>query len=455
MILDELLVELGFEYDPEDLEKFKEDLGETIDQVKQLAFVVTGAAVAITGVAVASTAASDEQGKLADQIGITVEELDALQFAQQRAGGSADGMATSLEQLAIRASEAARGVGSGIEAFGILGISATDANGNLKGMTDLLVEVSKEFQGLDNAQQIELADKLGLRDSIMLLQQGPDAIRALTNEAQLLGVTTAEDAKLAAQFQDSLVDIWRIVTDLGRSLSRILVPVMQDFADTLTEWWKQNREIIQQNLPGFIEKLIVALKLLSAVIVVILGLKFINFLAALPMLITAATIALKGFLAGLLTIPALVAAAITAFALLAEDARGFFEGQESLIGDLIEKYPQWANILRGIASIFATIADLTEMIFTGWEKILGLDFSIAGITDFLGNLPGFLGSVTGLAPQNTVGATNNSTTNRSSNFEVGRVEISVNGSDNPEAVAQAVRDQFQQATQDLASAVEQ
>ena len=254
-LIDELLVGLGFEYDPSEMKQFNEDVGKTVNTLKSLTKVAIAGAVAITALTVSSTKASDEQGKLADEIGDTVENIDALQFASQRSGGTTDGMSNSLRNLAIRASEASRGVGSGVEAFGLLGISATDANGNLKSTTDLLLEISKEFENLDSAKQIELADKLGVRDSIRLLQQGRASITDLVNEAQLLGVTTEEDAAIAAEFQDSLTNLWQIIKQVSRTLSKIFAPILKEIVTAFTDWWKINREIIEQKLPEWIEKI--------------------------------------------------------------------------------------------------------------------------------------------------------------------------------------------------------
>ena len=59
-VIDSLLVELGFEYDPEELKQFNKDLDKTVGLIKKLAAVAVASAVALTGLAVASTAASDD-----------------------------------------------------------------------------------------------------------------------------------------------------------------------------------------------------------------------------------------------------------------------------------------------------------------------------------------------------------------------------------------------------------
>lgn len=459
-LIDELLVGLGFEYDPKEMKQFKEDVGKTTGVIKGLAKAAVAGAVAITGLTVASTRASDEQGKLADEIGDTVENIDALQFALERSGGSADGMTSSLRNLAIRASEAARGVGSGVEAFGLLGISATDSNGNLKNTSDLMLEVSQRFQGLSQAKQIELADKLGIRDSIRLLQQGPNAIRELTDEAAALGVTTAEDAALAAEFQDSLTNLWRIVKQASRTLSRELVPIIKELTDSFVDWWKANRAIIEQNLPEWIDKATMALKLLTIATGAWLAMRLVSHIMTLITLFKSLSVAALTANAAALLLPALIAAGVAALALLAEDAKTFFEGGESFIGDMIEKFPQWADEIRVVAAIFATLAELTTMIFDGWSRIIDLftNTTFQDFKDFLGNIPGFLGDVTGLVEVGGGGLIpelGQSISNTASTA-VDKIDIIIQGgADTAENIANAVFDVFQQTSQDLNTAVDQ
>lgn len=459
-IIDELLVGLGFEYDPKEMKQFKEDVGKTTGVIKGLARAAVAGAVAITGLTVASTRASDEQGKLADEIGDTVENIDALQFALERSGGSADGMTSSLRNLAIRASEAARGVGSGVEAFGLLGISATDSNGNLKNTSDLMLEVSQRFQGLSKAKQIELADKLGIRDSVRLLQQGPAAIRELTDEAAALGVTTAEDAAIAAEFQDTMKNLWRVIKQVARSLTRELAPIIKELTDSFIDWWKTNRAMIEQNLPEWIDKVTMALKLMVIATGAWLAMRLVTHIMTLITLFKGLSVAALAANAAALLLPALIAAGVAALALLAEDAKTFFEGGESFIGDMIEKFPEWADEIRVVAALFATLADLVVMIWDGLVQIVDLakNFSLEGLKEFGANLPGFLGDVTGLYNVDGTGVIpelGQSISNATSTV-VDKIDIVIQGgADTAENIANAVLDVFQQTSQDLNTAVDQ
>lgn len=459
-LIDELLVGLGFEYDPKEMGQFKEDVGKTTSVIKSLTKAAVAGAAAITGLVVSSTAASDEQGKLASEIGETVEEVDALQHALAISGGSADGMSNSLRSLSIKAAEAARGVGSGVEAFGLLGINATDANGEIKQSSQLMSEISGEFQNLSTAKQIELSDKLGIKDSILLLQQGPKAIRELTNEAKLLGVTTEEDAKISAEFQDSLTNLWRITKQIARTLTRQFAPAMRELNDKFADWWKTNRQIIEQNLPEWIDKATVAFKLLLVATGAWLAMQLVGHLTALITLFKGLSISALAANAAALLLPALIGAGVAALALLAEDAKVFFAGGESFIGDMIEKFPQWAGEIRVVAAIFATMADLTSMIFDGWSKIIDLfgGLSLDGLKDFGSNLPGFLGDLTGLS---TVGGGGlipelGQSISSTASTAIDKMEIIVQGgADTAENIANAVLNVFQQTSQDLNTAVDQ
>lgn len=323
-----------------------------------------------------------------------------------------------------------------------------------------MLEVSQRFSGLSKAKQIELADKLGIKDSIRLLQQGPKAIRELTEEAMALGVTTAEDAELAAEFQDSLTDLWKITKHISRLLVRELVPIMKEMSDTFVEWWKANKQLIEQNLPDWIDKATTAIKLLVVATGAWIAMRLVGHVMALVAMFKALSVSAMVANVSALLLPILIASAVAALALLAEDAKVFFEGGDSFIGDMIEKYPKWNSQLTTTAAIFATLSDLTGMIFEGWAGIIGLfdNFSLDGLKEVVSNLPGFLGDLTGLS---TVGGgglipeIGNSVSN-ASNTVVDKIEIIVQGgADTAENIADAVLNVFQQTSQDLNTAVDQ
>ena len=455
-ILDSLLVELGYDYDPEGMKDFQEGITETIGAAKKLVAGLIAGSAAITGFAAVVSAATDEQGKLAEEIGISVGEIDALSHALGIAGGNTSSMANNLQQLAIRASEAARGVGSGVEAFGILGISVTDVNGNLKSTDDLLLEVSQSMQGLDKAKQIELADKLGLRDSVRLLQKGSAGIQQLVADAKSLGVTTEEDARLSAEFQDSLLDITRIGKKIGQLITRTLIPILQGFNDEVAVWWKQNKDLIEQNIPKWIDKLSVALKILTVVAGLFVATKLIGTILSLVKAFKIASVAALVMNGAVLLLPTLLTGLALAFVGLMDDAQTFFEGGDSLFGIWIEKFPEFETELRAVAGVFYILAEVTSTIFEGWKNIFDL-FSGKNKTDFsqIGN---FLLDIVGLGPvskaESLIAPTSQST-NNSKVTKIDKIEITIPGAQSPEAVVKEFDRKLKQTAQDINSAVYQ
>ncbi len=462
-LLDELLVGLGFEYDPTEVQQFNKDVDKSLGIIKDLVKIAVAGAAAITSLTIASTKATDEQGKLATEIGDTVENIDALQFALKRAGGTSDGMSSSLRNLAIRASEAARGVGSGVAAFGLLGISTTDLKGELKPTSDLLLEVSQRFQGLAKGKQIELADKLGLRDSILLLQQGPKAIRELIGEAEALGVTTGEDAAIAEEFQDSLTDIWQITKQLSRTLSKTFTPILKELNSQFTDWWKMNKSIIEQNLPKWIDDITSALKQMVIIVGIFLAFRLASHLFALINLFKGLSIAMLAANIAAFLLPGLILAGVVALAALVEDAKVFFEGGESFIGDMIKKFPEWKNEINVIAGVLDTVATLTSLIFEGWSNIFDLfktDTTFDDFKEVLNNISKFalLGASFGLYGgdgKSPIPELGQSISNKASTF-IDKMEIVVQGgADTADNIANAVFNVFQQTSQDLNTVVEQ
>jgi uncharacterized protein YoxC len=459
-VIDSLLVELGFEYDPSDMAQFKKDLSSTTNLVKKFAKVIIAATAAVTGLVTVSTAATDKQGKFADKIGESVGMVDALQFAMERSGGSADGMNSSLESLSRRAGEAARGIGEGVQAFGMLGVNVRDANGSIKGASNLMLEVSSALQGLSKAEQIDFSEKLGIGASLPLLQQGPQAIRDLVSEARKLGVTTAEDAKVAAEFQDTLTDVLRVINQIVRAISRYLGPSLTKINQRFLDWWKLNKDIIELKIPEWIDKAAKAMKLLVIATGLFIGLRILTTLGRMLMLFRSLSVASLIFQGTFLILPALIGLLIVAIAAFAQDAKVFFEGGNSVFGDWIKKFPELESELRTVAAVFATIWDMTKMVLDGWIKIFQL-FSRSSIEDIKENLsliPGFLGDVTGLLTPEGTGVLQQASAavKNAANVAVEKIDIVIQGgADTAENIATSVYNVFQQTTEELNTAVDQ
>jgi hypothetical protein len=258
---------------------------------------------------------------------------------------------------------------------------------------------------------------------------------------------------------------------------------MDDLVTQFTDWWKINKDIIEQNIPKWIDGFTSALKVLTLAMGAFIAVRVITHLMQMISLMRGVTLAALAMNVGIFLLPALIASVATAIALLAEDAKVFFEGGDSFIGDMIEKYPQWESQIRTIAGIFNGIAEVTTMIFEGWSKIFGLfdegggdamnqalkdkglgfltkEIGVTGeqggvINDFLSDIgAGFLTREIGLFESGTLDTPLTSQTKTSTIIE--KLEILVNGgNDSARNIGDEIYRVFQQTSQDLNSTVDQ
>lgn len=377
-VLDELIVLLGYDYDSDGIENFRNDIESTASIIKKFIVKALAGATAIGIFTERTTKATDQQGKFADEIGESIEDVSAYSFALIRAGGTAASMESTLQGLNTKIGETSRGVGAGVEAFGLLGISVQGASGELKKGSDILLEVADRFEGLSRSRQLDLAGQLGISGSLRLIQRGRSEIEGLTAEARALGVATDEDAKIAAEFQDSLANVFKIISQVSRLISNVFSPLLKDVTDDITEWWLINREIIEQNIPKFVEKGAKALKLLAVAAAAFVAVKLGIFLLRTLALMRSLSVVTALTAGAVVVLPALISAGLIAIGLLANDAQGFFNGADSAIGDLIKRFPEWENQIIVVAAAAATLADVVGLIFKGWSEIITM-FSGANI----------------------------------------------------------------------------
>lgn len=463
--LDELLVALGFEYDDEGLDNFRTGIDNTLKAVKFLAAGVATLTAATSALLVTTNAATDEQGKLAEQTDTTIAQVGALSQAMKIAGDDGNNLASTLTNLAKTTSEAARGTGGGIEAFGLLGIQLEDTNGELKNTFDLLLEISGQFENISNQQQIELADKLGVSSSLRTLQLGRAAIEDLIESAEAIGVATEEDAKIAAEFNDSMSNMLAVFKQISRIISRELSPLTTDLVNTFVEWWKVNREIIELSISEYIDDITFAIKLLTVAVGALMGMRLIAHLLTLISIMRKLSVVTLAFQLIAVALPTLITAAILALILIVEDLWTAFKGGESVAGDLAKWFPEWADEIELLTKIVGGFGEAIALAYNGLSDLIKLltTSSMDDFKDFINNIPGFAkflldGAVNSASSgfdnvfnpplsSNDLGTTTNNSTSSQASF--GDINVTVEGTSDPETTANLVGDKITQSIQEL------
>lgn len=261
---------------------------------------------------------------------IAVDVTSTWQHAVVAAGGSSEQAAQSLNNLVVKFRE--------LSAFGgqsfiltQLGLSGKDMQAALKDPTIALLKLSETFGKLDGQQQLYLGNKLGLdMTSISLLSKGRDELEKYLARQRELGVVTAQQAKVAADYKLQMAELGLVYETVRRELTSDFLPALTwlfSKIESLTLFMREHRVASIAFFGG-----------IAAVITAVY----------LPAVIRATEWTL-GLLAPYLLIIAAVAAFGAALAIVTEDVYAFLHDQPSLIGDLSKKWPILGNVVHAVA----------------------------------------------------------------------------------------------------------
>lgn len=332
---------------------------------------------AITGM-VATAGRIDDLVKFSDLIGENAADVDAWGGAAVRAGGSADAFQGSIKSLNEKMVDASvKGFNEITPFFNQLGISIVDTNNKVKSTIDILPELAESFEGMSKQQSLGIGQKLGLDSgTIALLQQGTAEVDKLIERQRKLGLVSAEAGEISAEFNDMLADFKQVSSASAQSLLITFVPAMTWTLGKLIDlsmWAKENKPIVIGFFIGVAAVAIPTLFSLAAA----------GWAAIAPLLVMAAPF---------IAIGAAAALAGTAVALVTEDIMAFINGQDSLLGDIAEKWPIVGHIVKDIVNDVETSVEMIKAfagflfdIFVAPEKALkSLKNAFGGVKDFFG-----------------------------------------------------------------------
>lgn len=253
----------------------------------------------------------EEMSFLAQNTGLAVEKFQALAIAAENYGGTAEGIAGSMQGLNANLNNMRLGKGGGgVEDAAITyGINLYGANG-LATADELLMNVAKRFESLNQTQQIDLGQRLGLDEgTIRLLQTGVANVQAELERGRKYSLFSAEDVENSRKFQRTLRDIKLGLAQIFGVVARSLLPAFTWVGDKVSRFI----DLINGNA-SFIKGFFLALSAILTVLAIKSGLAFLPFIGAI----------------------ALITAVSAAIGLLIDDIVNFWQGNESLLGTFIE-----------------------------------------------------------------------------------------------------------------------
>ena len=374
------------------------------DGLKQVTIALSATLAGLSALALVNAKSAKASENTANKLGLEVEELQQLEYVSQSAGLEVEELTNSL--LYLR---------NGLNAVGVkgeraqtqlaaLGISTKKTDGSLKNTSEIFSEVATSLSKMDNAAQKALISErlLGTTNNDLLdTFSQTNALLAIQSEefAKLGYVIDKKALKSSKEFIKSWNTLKLIFDSIQKQIAFSFMPIFNDFVAVFKEWNIENREFISSSIVGTVRAIGSGLKLLFGIITTVTSPLFSLLKGTITMLggmenalrvaaiaaglyfrkaIIGATLSLVRFTAALLVNPifwwgAAISAVIALLAILLEDLWGFFEGNESVTGKLIEA---WQNY----EGVFKTVVDGCVSYFKkGFESILYLADRVAVI----------------------------------------------------------------------------
>jgi hypothetical protein len=384
------------------------------------AFLAAGGVLQTINGATALAERVADLGDLSDNLDISVEKLDAFQKAMYATGGTAEGALSTIESLTRRMGKGFRDADGPIaKTLGGLGIKLTDASGRAKDSIDVITDLAGALEGVNKAQAYQTLQQLGISDPKVIenILKGRKEMEGLLRVEKERGVISQAEVERARKLADAQDRLRASVSRISDGFLNMFIPAVTkviEWLDQLTSWASEHSDAIT----GFFIAI-------GAVVAAVY----------LPAMIAAAAATLAATWP-IIAMVAVVGAVAAAFAIAYEDIMAFINGNESLTGEIFEKYPLIKDMVYGIIDAFKLMGQTITAVFTGlWETLKTFAGYLTDIWNAAGKFfKGFNGALVGdvtmaqnvqtaaaTAPANSV--TSTAISNQSNNKQENRVQV--------------------------------
>lgn len=343
----------------------------------------------VSGVFAAATR-NDNLNDFTERLDLNIETVSAWGDAVALNGGTAEGFQQTLDGLTEAVNTfAVKGASRVAPFFKELGVDMVDAQGNARDVMDLLPELADAFEGLTKQESSGLGKKIGLdQGTILLLQQGRREVDAQIARQKELGVVTKEAAEIAANFNDAQDDTAKVFRSLFTVIGTSVLPVFTSILRGV-----QSVGAFLTKHSDFMVGLLIALGAAVA-------------FYALPPMISFAAATIAAF-APFILLGLAVAAAAAAFALLYDDVMNYIDGNDSLIGQILNAFPMIGDVIDwlvdvvvglwdAVSWVFESILSILEISLEGWKLFFGLIYDgVASFVQSSGVMQHVIGAITG------------------------------------------------------------
>ena len=297
--------------------------------------------------------------------GASVNSINALGGALKRFGGNAESAINAIKSINQHLHDAKFGGGALLEISKKYGVVIS------KGATaeQTLLNLAKQMGQYDRQTRVAIASQLGLDEAmIRAFADGGKELEQLINKQKKLNIIDPRDEKIAQKFSYALLDLKDIFTALMRDFARVILPSFTKLLNLFTsfvEFLRKHKIFVT----AFFAGILVALT---------------PILLTLGKMAIASSLAFAPFYA--------IGAIIASLALVFEDLLYYFQGYDSVTGNLVKKFPLLAPLIEPLRSIVLGIYDTFKSIYTlitepSWDNLSKVFKNVGNVIKSLIEIP--------------------------------------------------------------------
>ncbi|WP_214270452.1 hypothetical protein [Morganella morganii] len=277
-----------------------------------------GISTTITGLisdATARAAEIESIDKLGREINITTQDVDAFSGSVAALGGTRSAAQADLSAMA--------------KAFGFAGDSM-----------EKVLQTADKVQGMSFSEAKKTLGGLGVEDNgtVELLMKGREELSRMMETQKDYGGITRESIEQSISFNNAMLSLEQSAGLLKNSLMGMLIPALAqglDWLEKIVVFAKENKNFVT----GFF----------IAVASVVTG-KYVHAMKLAQISTWTAMLPVMAVVAGILLLAAV-------FALVYDDIMNFIDGNDSMIGRILDSYPRLKAVILTVWEAFVVLFD--------------------------------------------------------------------------------------------------
>ncbi|EMG9188900.1 hypothetical protein H9I30_10135 [Morganella morganii] len=285
-----------------------------------------GISTTITGLisdATARAAEIESIDKLGREINITTQDVDAFSGSVAALGGTRSAAQADLSAMA--------------KAFGFAGDSM-----------EKVLQTADKVQGMSFSEAKKTLGGLGVEDNgtVEMLMKGREELSRMMETQKDYGGITRESIEQSISFNNAMLSLEQSAGLLKNSLMGMLIPALAqalDWLEKIVVFAKENKNFVT----GFF----------IAVATVVTG-KYVHAMKLAQISTWTAMLPVMAVVAGILLLAAV-------FALVYDDIMNFIDGNDSMIGRILDSYP-------GLKAVILTVWEAFVVLFDFIMSVIGV-----------------------------------------------------------------------------------